>query len=59
MIIQNSLCSTLGVTNGNTIFPCVRYNYIKTWTMLPNVRSYFEMGDPGRELMNYKWLINF
>ena len=44
--IQNSFCTILGVTNNNATFPRVRYNHRKTWTMIPHLYSYCEIGNP-------------
>ena len=54
--MQHSFCTTLGGKDRNTKFTCVIYNHIKTWTMITYLCSNYEIGTPGHELSNDKWL---
>ena len=39
--------------------PHVIYNHRKSWTMIPHLCSNCEIGTPGHEIVNDKWIIDF
>ena len=48
----------MGVINTNTKFPRVGYHHRKSWTIIPHLHSYFDIGTTGNEIIHDKLLIN-